>query len=136
MSVEKNKESVRRLYEAINKADFSHLEEFFAPDYVNRTMPNVKGVEGVRQLFAGWLDAFPDARTVVDHIIGEGDFVMVTTTMTGTFKGKYGGFEPNGRKLTRTAAVLVRLRDGKQVEAWNYGDSLSFYRQLGLPVPD
>jgi predicted ester cyclase len=55
--------------------------------------------------------------------------------MQGTFKGEYGGIAPTGKKFTIPNVILSRFKDGKQVEAWSYSDSLTYYRQLGIPIP-
>ena len=136
MSTEENKASVRRLNEAINKGDFSYLSEFFTPDYVFHTVPEVKGPEGVKQMFTAVKAAFPDYHEEIKYVIAEGELVAVFDTLSGTFKGKYGEIEPTGKGFSVPNVVLSRFENGKQVEAWPYADSLIMYRQLGMPVPE
>lgn len=136
MSTEEvNKESVRRLNEAVNKGDFSYLSEFFAPNYVFHTTTEVKGPEGIKQEFANMRTAFPDYHEKIEHVVAEGDLVAVFYTLTGTFKGELAGIAPTGKKFSMPIAVLARFENGKQVEAWPYMDALTFYQQLGVSPP-
>ena len=135
MSVEGNKASVRRLNAAINKGDFSNLSEFFTPNYVFHTTPEVKGPEGVKQMFTMVKTAFPDYHETIKYIIAEGDLVAAFDTLGGTFKGKYGDIAPTGKQFSLPNVVLSRFEGGKQVEAWPFADSLAFYRQLGISPP-
>ena len=52
-------------------------------------------------------------------------------TMTGTFKGKYQGITPTGKKFTQKAILITQWADGKEVEAWAAYDTLAFYQLLG-----
>ncbi len=135
MSTEKNKAAVRRLNELVNKGDFSILPELIAPNYVFHTTPEVKGPEGLKQTFTTLRTAFPDYKEKTENMVAEGDMVAVFYTVSGTFKGKYGDISPTGKKFSIPAAILARFKDGKQVEAWPFMDSLAFYQQLGIPIP-
>ena len=135
MSTEKNKASVRRLNEAMNKGNLAILPELFAPNYVLHTTPEVKGLEALKQSFTNLRTAFPDYHEKIEYMVAEGDLVAVFYTLTGTFKGKSGDIAPTGKKMSLPAVVLARFKDGKQVEAWQYADSLVWYRQLGIPIP-
>jgi predicted ester cyclase len=136
MSVEQNKENVRRLVEELyNKGNPSVLPELLAPSYVNHANPDAKGVEGITQSWAIYHKAFPDLHATVDNLVAEGDMVAGFFTMTGTFKGEMMGSAPNGKHFTQSGCVLSRHQGNKQVEAWTYWDLLSMLQQLGIPVP-
>ncbi len=135
MSTEKNKASVRRLNEATNKGDVSRMPEFFAPNFVSHTTPEMKGPEGMKQSHISMRTAFPDYNEKIEHMAAEGDLVAVFYTLTGTFSGKYGNAAPTGKKISITMAVLSRFENGKQVESWLYYDSLAWYQQMGIPIP-
>jgi C-1 hydroxylase len=135
MSVEKNKAAVRRLNEAINKGNWTILPELIATNYVFHATPEVKGPEGFKQSFIAWRAAFPDYHEKLDHIIAEGDMVASFHTLQGTFKGEMAGITPTGKKVSIPVVILARFEGGKQVEAWPYMDSLTMYRQLGIPIP-
>jgi predicted ester cyclase len=135
MSVEQNKAAVRRLHEVINKRDWLALPGLFATTYVNHNYAEMKGPAGVKQMFTTLTNAFPDYSEKIEHMVAEGDLVAVSYTLSGTFTGKYGDIAPTGKKFSMPNLVLARFKDGKQVEAWMYGDSLAWYQQLGISPP-
>jgi steroid delta-isomerase-like uncharacterized protein len=138
MSVEQNKENIRRHVEDVwNKGDLSIIPDLIAPDYVIH--PNsgqeYKGTDGFKQIVEGMRNSFPDLKYTIDSMVGEGEFVAVRYSATGTFAAGYGNVAPTGKKLNRTESIFHRFKNGKQVEAWTYADSLSMYQQLGIPIP-
>jgi predicted ester cyclase len=135
MSVAENKAAVRRLHEAMGKREWSVIPELFAPNYVNHNYPEFKGPAGVKQMFTMIAGAFSDYQEKIEHIVAEGDLVAVSYTISGTFTGKYGDIAPTGKKFSMPNLVLARFKDGKQVEAWMYGDSMAWYQQLGIKPP-
>jgi steroid delta-isomerase-like uncharacterized protein len=135
MSTKKNKESVQRLHEVTNKRKWDAAPELFTADYVFHSQPEAKGPEGFKQTMSGMAAAFPDYRETIHNIIAEGDMVAVTYTLEGTFTGEMPGVKPTGKKFSLPAVVVCRFKDGKQVEAWPYYDSLSWYQQAGIPLP-
>ena len=133
MSVEeKNKKAVYRLNEAVNKGNFSIFPDMFARNYVYHTNPEIKGVEGFQSLQTMMRNAFPDYHEKIEYIFAEGDMVAQFYLLTGTFKGALAGTSPTGKHLSFPVVVLSRFENGKQVEAWNYSDSLTMTQQLGF----
>ena len=137
MSVEENKAAVRRLNEAVNKRDFSIFTELFAPNYVGHGFgtEDIKGPEGVEQLFTTLGAALPDYHEKIEYMVAEGDLVAVFDTLTGTFTGKMGDTSPTGKKMNAPTAILARFENGRQVEAWAYMDRLAMYQQIGASPP-
>jgi len=136
MSVEEdNKKAVYRLNEAVNRGDFSLFPDLFASNYVYHTNPEIKGVEGFQTLQTMMKNAFPDYHEKLEYIFAEGDMVAQFYLLTGTFEGEFAGTNPTGKKLSFPVVVLSRFENGKQVEAWNYSDSLTIAQQLGISPP-
>jgi predicted ester cyclase len=138
MSTEKNKANVRRLIEEVySGGKLSVLGELLAPAYVyHDSTGDIKGPEGMKQNVTAYKKALPDMKVKVDRLVAEGDMVAGVITYTGTFKGELMGMAPTGKSLKMSALVLSRHgKDGRQLEAWPYYDNLSFYRQLGIPLP-
>ncbi len=75
MSLEDNKELVRRFIEAYNERKLDLIDNFVASDYVDHT--NKVGHEGLKQLFAIGLNAFPDWHETIENI-------MPKTTKSGS----------------------------------------------------
>lgn len=146
MSVEGNKEVVRRYYEkAFNEGRIEILDEVIAEDVVNHdpvsdetlTPEEARGFEGFVRHVEAARKAFPDATVTIEDMIAEGDEVLVRFTFEGTHEGRFVGIEPTGNRIWGTNMVLMRLEDGKIVERWEESDSLDLLRQLGvLPPPE
>ena len=137
MSAEENKAVMRRLIEEVfNKGNMAVADECTAADFVHHAAElKLKGSELIKQLATTLRTAFTDLHFTIDDIVAEGDMVAHRFTYKGTFKGKYGEIIPTGKQVTQTAAAFTRFANGKQAVAWQYGDSLAFYQQLGIPIP-
>jgi predicted ester cyclase len=79
--------------------------------------------------------AFPDIHVTIDDILADGDKTVTRFTGTGTFKGEFKGFAPTGKKLILKGILITQWAGGKEVEAWAAYDMLTFYQQLGIPIP-
>jgi C-1 hydroxylase len=135
MSAEENKAIMRRIIEeAFNKGNLAVVDEYTAADYIFGDNES-KGSETVKQTITRQRTAFPDFHQKLDDIVAEGDIVAHRCTMTGTFNGKLGEIPPTGKQFTIQLAGFTRFANGKQVQGWIYIDTLSFYKQLGIPIP-
>jgi len=137
MSTEKNKAGQRRVWEEVfNKGNLAIVPELIADDWIEHSpLGDIQGPEGFKQGTARMLTAFPDIHVTIDDIFADGDKVVTRFTATGTFKGEFGGITPTGKKLTFRGILITQWADGKEVEAWGAYDMLSFYQQLGIPIP-
>ena len=139
MSVEENKENIRRHVDEIwHKGNMEAVDELIAPNYVLRNPQgdDITGTEGFKQAVVTMARTiFPDIHWTIDNMIGEGDYVAVQYTFTGTFTGKMGDVEPTGKKMTQQQVIIYRFENGKQVETRIYRDMLSMYQQLGITIP-
>ena len=129
MSLEENKDIVRRWIEAYNKHNLDSFDEFIAPDYFDHS--NQVGSEGVKQLFIMGFRGFPDWHEAIDDIIAEGDKVWLRLTYTGTHTGEFFGLAPTGNKVTMKAVAIYRIVNGKLVEGWFINDGLDMFKQIG-----
>jgi steroid delta-isomerase-like uncharacterized protein len=134
---EKNKATLRRhVEEVFNKGDLSIADEIISPDYVyHGPLGEFKGVNGFKQMVDGALKALPDIHYTIDEMVAEGDTIAVRYTMTGTFKGELMGIPPTGKSIKQTQSFFYHFKNGKEVEALPYSDMLTFYQQLGIPIP-
>jgi predicted SnoaL-like aldol condensation-catalyzing enzyme len=127
MSTEQNKAVVRRfIEEVLNNQNIALVGELFAPDYVNHLLPG--GSEGFKQLFSMLGSTFPDLKIHyhIEHLIAEGDYVVVRLTYLYTNAGK----EATGSGLSE-----YRLTSGKIVEDWPPSDGLALMQQVGITLP-
>ena len=129
MSLEKNKALVRGFIEAYNKRKLDLIDDFVSQNYIDHEK-NI-GREGLKQLIAMGINAFPDWYETVEDLIAEGDKVWVLLTYTGTHKGEFMGLNPTGKKITSKAVDIYRIVDGKLAEYWNVTDNLNIFKQVG-----
>lgn len=135
---EQNKELTRRFYEEVmNRKNLQAIDELCAPEIVDHTaMPGqAPGLEGMKQMFAMFVEAFPDMRIEVEDLIAERDLVVARLAMSGTHKGPLFGTPPTGKHVTFRGVDMVRIRDGRATEVWHYGDDFLVLGQLGVKLP-
>jgi predicted ester cyclase len=135
MSAEQNKAIVRQMVEEIfNRGNVSRLDEFVAPDFVeHEELP--PGMDA-KQMTTLLRSAFPDFKATIEHLIAEGDKVVMSMTWTGTQKGEFMGIPPTGKRVSFGVIDIIRLAGGKFVEHWGIMDSMALMQQLGaMPAP-
>ena len=134
MSLEENKNIVRRYQEIYNSNDLDALAEVISDDVLTpNIMPGVpRGIEGAKAAHRIMLAGFPDYQTVIDDLIAEGDKVAARITMSGTNTGSFIGIPPTGKFISFTGIYIARIANGKIVEHWGEEDGVSLLTQLGV----
>jgi C-1 hydroxylase len=130
MSLEENKDLVRKTIEAINTHDLSSIENMVALDFVDHTR-QMHGLEGLKQFLSMIFKSFPDFHLTIEDIIAEGDKVWIRSTITATHTGEFSGLAPTGKKFTESSVWIYRIVNGKVVEGWDVQDELDFYKKIG-----
>jgi steroid delta-isomerase-like uncharacterized protein len=136
MSTEQNKALVNRLVEEVlNQHDLSVIDEIVSLDFVEHEalppgMPS--GREAPRALFNMMLNAFPDFYATVEHLIAEGDLVVLHMTWTGTQEGEFMGIPPTGNRISVNVIDIIRVANGELVEHWGVMDQAMMMQQLGM----
>ena len=134
MSIETNKELVRRYQEAHNTNKLEELNAIVADALVGHSlMPGFPaGLEGAKQVHRMAVAAFPDFHATIEDLIAEGDKVVARMTFHGTHTGgEFMGIPPSGRTFAFSATSIFRIADGKIVEHWGEEDGLGWLQQLG-----
>jgi len=129
LSLEMNKALVRRFIESYNERKLDLIDEFVSPDYIDHGKKI--GREGLKQLIAIGVKAFPDWYETVEDIIAEGDKVWVRLSYTGTNKAEFMGLDPTGKKIKSSAVDIYRIVNGKLAEYWNVTDNINIFKQIG-----
>ena len=135
---EDNKALVRRFYDEIfTKKNANAIDEICSPDFVDRNpMPGQSpGRQGMKDVFGGFLHAFPDMAVTIEEMIAERDLVAARFTVTGTHQGELMGAKPTGKKITVHGIDMMRIVGGKVVEATHYGDEMIALMKLGVRPP-
>ena len=136
MSIEENKEIVRRYQEAYNQQDYDALDEIVAQDVLTpnmiSTMP--RGLEGAKLVHQKTLLGMPDYQTTIEDLIAEGNRVVARVTITGTHTGDFYGIPATGKRINVSAIYIVRIANGKIVEHWGEENGVTVFRQLGFKI--
>ena len=137
--LEKNKDVVRKLVEAVNTQNYELLDEIITPDFVRHCQAtpeiHVKSRDEMKQFLRQDLEVFPDTRISLDAVIAEGNLVAGRLTYFATQEGVMGPFPATGKKVELTYLSIVRLEDGKIAEMWVEWDNLAILGQLGHYPP-
>ena len=134
MSIEENKNIVRRYQEIYNSNHLERLTEVVSEDLLT---PNIMkgipdGLEGAKAAHRIMLAGFPDYQTVIEDMLAEGEKVAARIRMTGTNTGEFMGIPATGNPVEFTGIYIARISNGKIVEHWGEEDSVSLLGQLGV----
>lgn len=140
MGVEQNKEVVRRfLDEVVGRGDTGVLPELCATDVVNHAAAPERqhGIDNVAAVIGFSRSAQPDQRWSEQHIVAEGDLVVVYGRRDGTWSAaSFRGIDtPSGVPVSVELAHMFRVRDGLIAEHWAVRDDLGMMQQLGAISP-
>lgn len=134
---EENKALIRRWFEEVwNKGREEAINEMFAEDGIAHGLADesgepLRGPNGFKPFFRNFRTAFPDIEVVVEDTITEGEKVAARCTVRGKHQSDTLGFAATQRPMEITGMTIVRVRDGKIIEAWNNFDFMSMFKQLG-----
>ncbi len=79
--------------------------------------------------------AMPDLRHDVQEVVVDGDTEMARVVVTGTLTSDFGGVHGSGTAFRIDQAVIVHVRDGRIVEAWEIADIAALRAQVGAAPP-
>lgn len=128
---------VRRWFEEVwNRGREEAIDELFAEEGVAHGLTDgtgaaLRGPVGFKPFFHRFREAFPEVGVVVEETVSEGDRVAARCTVRGRHRGDSLGFKATDSPVEFTGICIVRIRDGKIVEAWNNFDFMSMFQQLG-----
>lgn len=132
-----NKELFRRWFEEVwNKGRVDAIHEMFAEDGIAHGLSDdpdrpMRGPADFANFHATFRNAFPDMIITVEDAISEGDKVAARCSVRGKHTGDSLGIAATQTPVEFTGISIVRIKDGKIVEAWNNFDFMKMYRQLG-----
>jgi predicted SnoaL-like aldol condensation-catalyzing enzyme len=118
MSIEQNKEFVRRHFEEfVNRKNLDIANRNFAPEYQEHgtdAPPDYPpGPEGPKRYLAAAFKRFPDIHVTIQDIVAEGDKVVVRNIWRATDTA-------NGRRIEFGGIVIWRMTNGQLAERWAY----------------
>ena len=124
MSIQENKEIVRRCIAAFNAQDLEALDEVIAPAYQPQ----------VHEQLAGGNHMFPGHHIEITDMLAEGDQVWVRLATSGGYAGGWLELPASDVQWTNIGVYFYRLVDGKIVEGQGLFDAINHIRQLGGKV--
>ena len=133
-----NETLVHRWFEEVwNRGRAEAIDEMLDCDGVAHGLTDQSGnelcgPEGFKPFFESFRSAFPDIQVSVEDTVTEGDKIAARCIVRGTHRGEGVGIAPTGRPVEFTGMTIVRVRDGKIVEAWNNFDFMTMFQQLGV----
>jgi len=135
---EENKALIRRWFEEVwNEGREEAIDEMFAADGVAHGLADeggeeLRGPAGYKPFFRRFREAFPDIRVTVEDCVCEGDRAAARCSVRATHGGDALGVAATNSPVEFEGLVIVRVRDGKIVEAWNQFDFARLNRQIGM----
>ena len=135
---EENKEIVRRWFEEVwNKGRAEAIEEMFDENGIAHGLSDdpsrpIRGPRDYRPFYDAFRQAFPNMIIVIEDIIAEGDKVAARCSVRGKHEGDFMGRAATQSPVELTGITIVRIDNGKIVEAWNNFDFMTMYKQVGL----
>jgi len=134
-SIEKNKETVRSLYdEILNKRKMELLPGIISNGYTG--IRGQKGATAFAEPVTALIAAFPDIEWKIEELIGDGDKIVVKWKWVGTHTGQFQQFIPTGNPVSNDGMGIYELKDGIITNVHVQTDRLGFLQQVGAVASD
>jgi steroid delta-isomerase-like uncharacterized protein len=137
-NTEKNKELIRKFYDAFNKRDFTFFYSCFADSVILHVSKNRQFIikpGDIKSDIDPQVKSIPDSYDMLTMVLAEQDWVSIYVRHTGTYKDSLWGLPPNGKFLDYPVMEMYRVENGKIKEVYVVGDRLSMFTQMGI-IPD
>jgi steroid delta-isomerase-like uncharacterized protein len=135
---EENKAILRRWFDEVwNQGRAETIDELFAADGIAHGLSGneegpMRGAADFKPFHQVFRGAFPDIEVIVEDMIAEGDKVAARCSVRGKHAGDHLGIAATNSPVSFDGIAIVRIVDGKIVEAWNNFDFLKMNKQVGL----
>ncbi|HKY45892.1 MAG TPA: ester cyclase [Pyrinomonadaceae bacterium] len=135
---EENKQLLRRWFEEVwNNGRAELIEELFDENGIAHGLSDdpakpIKGPKDYTPFYKEFREGFPNLSIVIEDLVAEGDKVAARCSVRAKHEGNFRGIAPTQSPVDFTGMTIVRIADGKIVEAWNNFDFLTMNQQCGL----
>jgi predicted ester cyclase len=135
---EQNKALIQRWFEEVwNQGNSKTIDELLDENGVIHGLADasgqpVRGLQAFHDFHDQFRGAFSGLYVSVDDVIAEGDRVVARCSVRGKHTGESLGFAATNAPIQFEGIAIVRIKDGKIVEAWNQFDFLEMNKQLGV----
>ena len=110
-----------RYNQRCNDHRFDDLGEFVAEDV--RVNGEVQGLRGYIADLRAVVEAFPDYRWNLRHLLVDGSWLAAHFVDTGTHRGTFRGVAATGRAVATQEFAFYRVEGGRIVEVWVAADN-------------
>jgi predicted ester cyclase len=123
------------LAQELSRGNTAILDEVMASGYIAHRGLETLALGDVKQMYAEWVGAFPDASWAFEYLLdAEGETVVAHGTFRGTQAAPFGGIGAAGQHVAVPFLWLYRLSGGKVQEGWEFMDDLALIQQIGGQV--
>lgn len=135
---EENKALLRRWFDEVwNNGRADAIEEMFDEYGIAHGLSDdpsnpIRGPRNFRPFHTTFREAFPNMVIVVEDMIAEGDKVAARCSVRAKHEGEFLGRTASQSPVAFTGITIVRIANGKIVEAWNNFDFMTLHKQVGL----
>ena len=109
--------------------------ELVGPDCVHRyplDPSGTRGTAGQRQLFAWYMEAFPDTEFTVEEAFSQGNGTVVHWHSTGTHTGEFLGISPTGIRFEGRGTTVTITAGDIVIDSWCCWNVVDLLQQLGV----
>lgn len=133
MNSTSHQKAARQVFEEVfNRSDFDLASELFTPDFIAYAFPDLRGPAGIETIVTGFRNSFSDIEWTIETLFGEGEYVAVRWTASGTHDGEFRGHEPTGTTVEIPGTTIFRFEETKVAEGWTIFDELGLLQQIGV----
>jgi steroid delta-isomerase-like uncharacterized protein len=141
MSLQKNKELLKRLFEEVwNQGKLDVADELIAPEYTIKHDPG-DAWEGKTIDHATYKErinmsrqVLPDQQFVIEEMVAEDGKVAVSWRFTGTQTGNLPAMPATNRKVNISGLTIYYFENDKITGHWQVFDKLGLLTQLGVQI--
>ena len=145
--VQETLQVAQKWFTSINAHDFTCVAKLVDDDFMWEIGEVViAGCDAAEQIWQQLWCGFPDLHLEVEQMLGSGEFVVARWQLSGThrgelrfcaissaeWKGQLRSFVPTDRRVRVRGCTVFQVTEGKIVRGWDYWDTLSLLRQLGI----
>ncbi|WP_268846606.1 ester cyclase [Flavobacterium aestivum] len=115
--------------EVWNQGRKESISDLLSPEYIAHglTPEPMRGVKNFETYYDEFRNNFTNILVTVNHVISEDDMESANCNVKATHI-------ESGKEVNFNGQCIVRIRNGKLIEAWNNFDFLEMYTQLGYTL--